>query len=169
MKAHLLLSLETNIFFLTSYVRPLKFSIPLLFTTDVLTCALATGYLPLFYRTSPCAHCSYPEDDPCRSRNVGLLLLMLLYFLLHTFLELHKALRFQIDFTSMNFGDLLFDINCDWLKNEIRKIEKINKRIIQTKNGIYLNKISLKERLHPKFSNIYIYIYIYCNAKCVVF
>ena len=46
------------IFFLTAYVLPLKFSIPLLFTTDVLSCALTTGYLPLFYRTSPCAHCS---------------------------------------------------------------------------------------------------------------
>ena len=34
---------------------------------------------------------SHPEDDPCRSRNVGLLLLILLYFLLHTFLELNKA------------------------------------------------------------------------------
>ena len=94
MYSHLLLSLETNIFFLTSYVLPLKFSIALLFTTDVLTCALTTGYLPLFYHTSPCAHCSYPEDDPCRSRNVGLLLLILLYFLLRTVSELNKALRF---------------------------------------------------------------------------
>ena len=41
----------------------------------------------------------------------------------------------------MNFGDFLFALNCDPLKNEIRKIEKINKRIIQTKNGIYLKKI----------------------------
>ena len=60
----------------------------ILFTTDVLTCALTTGYLPFFYSTSPCAHCSYPEDDRCRSRNVGLLLLILLpifYFLLHIF------------------------------------------------------------------------------------
>ena len=41
----------------------------------------------------------------------------------------------------MNFGDLLFALNCDPLKNEIRKIEKINKRIVQTKNGINFNKI----------------------------
>ena len=53
-----------------------------------------------------------------------------------------------MDFTSMNFGDLLFALNCDPLKNEIRKIEQINKRIVQTKNGIY-------------FNNIYIYIYIH--------
>ena len=53
-----------------------------------------------------------------------------------------------MDFTSMNLGDLLFALNCDRLKNEIRKIEKINKRIVQSKNGIYFNEI-------------YIYIYIY--------
>ena len=62
----------------------------------------------------------------------------------------------------MNFGYLLFAHNCDPLKNEIRKIEKINKRIVQTKNGIYFNEKCLKEGLHPKFSNIQcIYIYIY--------
>ena len=60
----------------------------------------------------------------------------------------------------MNFGDLLFALNYDRLKNEIRKIGKINKRIVQSKNGMYFNEISLKEGLHPKFSNIYIYIYM---------
>ena len=59
----------------------------------------------------------------------------------------------------MNFGDHLFALNCDPLKNEITKIEKINKRIVPTKNGIYFNEICLKEGQHPKFS-IYIYIYI---------
>ena len=47
-----------------------------------------------------------------------------------------------MDFTGMNFGDLLFALNCDSLKNEIRKIEKINKRIVQTKNGIYFNEMT---------------------------
>ena len=47
------------------------------------------------------------------------------FFSLHI-LELNKALRFQMDFTSMNFGDLLFALNCDPLKNKITKIEKIN-------------------------------------------
>ena len=50
-------------------------------------------------------------------------------------------------FTSMNFGDLLFALNCDRLQNDIMKIEKINKRIVQSKNGIYFNEIY----------NIYIY------------
>ena len=57
-----------------------------------------------------------------------------------------------MDFTSTNFGDLLFALNCDLLKNEIRKIEKINKRIVQTENGIY-------------FIYIYNYIYIYMNMQ----
>ena len=58
----------------------------------------------------------------------------------------------------MNFGDLLFALNCDPLKNEIRKIEKINKRIVETKNGIYFNEICLKEGLQATFSNIFRYI-----------
>ena len=62
-----------------------------------------------------------------------------------------------MDFTNMNFGELLFALNCDPLKNKNRKIEKINKSIVQTKNGIHFNEICLKERLHPKFANIYIY------------
>ena len=33
----------------------------------------------------------------------------------------------------MNFGELLFALNCDPLKNEIRKIEKMNKRIVKLK------------------------------------
>ena len=41
----------------------------------------------------------------------------------------------------MNFGDLLFALNCDRLKNEIRKIEKINRHIVQSKNGFYFNEI----------------------------
>ena len=47
----------------------------------------------------------------------------------------------------MNLGDLLFALNCDRLKDEIRKIEKINKRIVQSRNCIYFNEI-------------YIYIYV---------
>ena len=49
-----------------------------------------------------------------------------------------------MDFTNMNFGELLFAL-------------KINKSIVHSKNGIYFNEICLKEGLHPKFPNIYIY------------
>ena len=59
--------------------------------------------------------------------------------------------------TKMTFGELLFAINTDHLKNKVSKIEKINMRIVQSKNGIYFNEVCLKEGLHPNFSNIYIY------------
>ena len=45
--------------------------------------------------------------------------------------------------TSMNFGELLVPFNRDPLKNEIRKIEKISKRIVQSKNGIYFSDSNL--------------------------
>ena len=64
----------------------------------------------------------------------------------------------------MNFGDLLFALNCDPLKNEIRKIKKISNRIVKIKNGIYFNKICLKEGLHPNiliYINVYVIKYIY--------
>ena len=46
-----------------------------------------------------------------------------------------------MDFTSMGFGEPLFALNCDPVKNEIRKIENINKCIVETKNCIYFNDI----------------------------
>ena len=61
----------------------------------------------------------------------------------------------------LNFGQLLFLLNNEVLKNQIRSIEKINKRIINIKNGIHFNEICIQEGLQPNFTNIYIYIYIY--------
>ena len=51
----------------------------------------------------------------------------------------------------MNFGELLFALNSNPLKTETRKIEKINKLIVQTKNDTDFNDIYdalLNERLH---------------------
>ena len=62
----------------------------------------------------------------------------------------------------MNFGDLLFALNCDPLKNEIRKIEKINKRLFKRKMVFILIKYVLKWDFTPIFL-IYIYIYIYVS------
>ena len=53
-----------------------------------------------------------------------------------------------MDPSDLNFGHLLFLLNNEVLKNKIRSIEKINKRIINIKNGIHFNEI-----------NIYIYKY----------
>ena len=50
----------------------------------------------------------------------------------------------------MDFGDLLLALNCDPLKNEIRKIEKINKRIVQLKIVFILMKYALKRDFTQK-------------------
>ena len=60
----------------------------------------------------------------------------------------------------MNFGDLLFALNCDRLKNDIRKIEKINKRIVQSKNGIYFNEIYIYDCLQ-NYDNVTRYYYMH--------
>ena len=82
-----------------------------------------------------------------------------LFFIFYcTFLELNRALRFSMDFSCMNFGDLLFALNCDRLKNEIRKIENINKRIVQYKMVFILMIYALKTDFTPIFL-----IYTYNN------
>ena len=58
-----------------------------------------------------------------------------------------------MDFTSMNFGELLSALNCHPLENKIMKIENINKRIVQTKMYLFL---------------LYIYIYIYIYIPVMV-
>ena len=58
----------------------------------------------------------------------------------------------------MNFGDLLFALNCDPLKNEIRKIEKINSGLFKLKIVFILIKYALKRDFTPNFL-LYIYIY----------
>ena len=83
---------------------------------------------------------------------------LLLLILLTTFFELNKALRFEIYFASMNLADFYLPLIVLHLKN---------KRIVQTKNGIYFNEIYLKEGLHPKFANIYIYIYTHTYTQSI--
>ena len=143
-----------------SYVLPLKFSIPLLFTTDVLTCALTTGYLP--QHLALCTLFLSWRWPVSESKRLPFTADFTYYFSYCTFLEINKSLRFEIDFTCMNFGELLFGLNFDPLKNELRKIVKINKLIVQTKNCIYFNEICLKGGLRPKFViyNIYIAVTI---------
>ena len=46
-----------------------------------------------------------------------------------------------MDYNDLNFGQLLFLHGNEVLKNNIRNIEKINKRIVHLKNGIHFNEI----------------------------
>ena len=44
---------------------------------------------------------------------------------------------------------------------KIRALEKLNKKKIDAKFGVFLNEVCLSERLVPNYTNMYIYIYIY--------
>ena len=46
-----------------------------------------------------------------------------------------------MDYNDLNFGQLLFLLGNEVLKNNIRNIEKINKSIVHLKNGIHFNEI----------------------------
>ena len=50
-----------------------------------------------------------------------------------------------MDPSDLNFSQLLFLLNNEDLKNKIRRIEKINKRIIYIKNGIHFYEICIQE------------------------
>ena len=63
-----------------------------------------------------------------------------------------------MDFNTFTFGELLYQLDDKVLKNKIRTIEKINRRIVHINAGINFNTICIREGLHPTFTNIYIYI-----------
>ena len=46
-----------------------------------------------------------------------------------------------MDYSVLNFGQLLFLLGNEGLKNNIRNSEKINKRIVHLKSGIHFNEI----------------------------
>ena len=63
-----------------------------------------------------------------------------------------------MDYSALNFGQLLFLLGNECLENKIRNIEKINKRIVHLKSGIHFNKLCIQEGLQPNLTNIYISI-----------
>ena len=86
----------------------------------------------------------------------------LLYILFKvTLLYLPPHYIFFMDYSVFNFGQLLFLLDNEGLKNNIRNIEKINKRIVHLKSGIHFNEICIQEGLQPNFTNIYIHIYCF--------
>ena len=46
-----------------------------------------------------------------------------------------------MDFNQQSFGSLLFSLENESLKKEIRNIEKMNKRLIYIKSGINFNNL----------------------------
>ena len=61
-------------------------------------------------------------------------------------------------FNDFNIGQLLnfLDNNS---KDSIRKLEKLNKNLVNTKYGSLFNKISIKEGLFSNYTNVFMNIY----------
>ena len=70
-----------------------------------------------------------------------------------------------VNYQTLNICELLHLLPCDLLRNNVRLIEKLNKRFINAKYGKNFNETCIYERLFPKFANIYIYIY---HVSCLV-
>ena len=68
--------------------------------------------------------------------------------------------QFLINHTNtMSFGDLLYNLPVDVKKN-VRAIERIQTKIAKNLVAQQFNVTCLNENLLPKYTNIYIYIYI---------
>ena len=99
------------------------------------------------------AHLFSRDDDLwCIETSIPILFLIHFYcifYLKHTLLYLPPHYIFFMDYSVLNLGQLLFLFGNEGLKNNIRNIEKINKRIVDLKRGIHFNEI---------YNYIYIYI-----------
>ena len=62
-----------------------------------------------------------------------------------------------VNYQILNIGELLYLPPCNLLRNNVRAIEKLNKRFISAKYGKSFNETCISERLFPKFANIYIF------------
>ena len=70
-----------------------------------------------------------------------------------------------VNYEILNIGELLYLLPCNLLRNNVRTIEKLNKRFIKAKYGKIFNETCISERRFPKFANIYIYMYISFKRK----
>ena len=65
-----------------------------------------------------------------------------------------------IKYQTLNIGELQHLLPCDLLRNNVRLIEKLNKRFINAKYGKNFYETCISERLFPKIANIHIYVYL---------
>ena len=72
-----------------------------------------------------------------------------------------------MDFLTLNFGQLLHLLDNE-LKNIIRNFEKQKKQIISAQYGILFKQTCLNEELYPAYSNIYIYIPLFCPGRVLM-
>ena len=76
-----------------------------------------------------------------------------IFYLKYTLLYLPPHYIFFIEYSVLNFGELLFLLGNEVLKNNIRNSEKINERIVHLKSGIHYNEICIQEGLQRNFAN----------------
>lgn len=67
----------------------------------------------------------------------------------------------------MNIGYLIHNLS-EEEKCIVRKIEKINRKLVNVKYALVFNKQCIKENLLPAYTNIYIYIYMSGGLVTVV-
>ena len=65
-----------------------------------------------------------------------------------------------VNYQTLNIGELLHLLPCDLLRNNVRLIEKLNKRFINAKYGKFFSETCISERLLPKLYIYYIYILV---------
>ena len=58
-----------------------------------------------------------------------------------------------------NLGQLLFNMDCE-SRLIVRKVEKLNKKLVANSSGVLFNQVCIDEGLLPKYTNIYMYIHI---------
>ena len=71
----------------------------------------------------------------------------------------NMAKRVENNQDELNLGQILFMLPTE-IKNKIRKLEKAHNVFINNKYGIIFNETCIKEGLLPKYTKIYIYLYI---------
>ena len=63
-----------------------------------------------------------------------------------------------VNYQILNIGELLYLLPCNLLRNNVRTIEKLNKRFINAKYGKIFNE-----------THTYIYIYIYTHTHTHIY
>ena len=74
------------------------------------------------------------------------------FFFASLSMDEQNALQKRINFNIGQLLNLLDNVN----KNDVTKLEKLNKSFLNNKYGISFNKICINEGLLPNYTNIYI-------------
>ena len=67
----------------------------------------------------------------------------------------------------MPLGELLFNLTDD-LKINVRKIEKLNRKLSKAQNAVIFNGHCLNEDILPRYTNIYIYVTGHIENRAVL-